>query len=340
MKYLVAAALLVASCMTPPIRFGAGKSAREAQHDRLSELLPPQLDMEKRWTGEIRTAKLRVWADDDYRAQNINWRQTFGEELEYANAVVEPVLGVHLFAEYRDWDYRAPPGATLEDVLGALAQHDPGDDVLSVVALTSSLSLVTATFEQLGLAQLAGRHAVLRGYADLEERTAFERAFPDLPADERASALEARRHHKTTVLLLHELGHTLGADHDPASGTIMNAMYSDQATAFGDHTREVMLATLDARLNPHAVPIAAPPPVLPPPAMPQEEQHRTVTIRLDSDGKVVDAATLDERLHEAAQDPDIELVVESGKQTPYSAVVKLIDRARAAGVHKIGMTTR
>ena len=338
MKYLAALAV-VAACMTPPIHFGAGKSAREAQHDQLSELLPPSLDMEKRWTGEIRTAKLRVYADDDFRAQNVSWRQTVGEELEYANAVLEPVLGVHLFAEYRDWDYRAPAGSSLDDVLTALAQHDPGDDVLSVIALTSSLSLVTATFEQLGLAQLAGRHAVLRGYADLEERTAFERAFPDLPADERAAALEARRRHKTTVLMLHELGHNLGIEHDPAPGTIMNATYSDQATAFGDHAREVALATLDARLN-HRELAAAPPPVLPPP----RKLHHEVTVRIAADGSLaldgttVDPGDLEGKLSTAlALDDELALTIQATRATPRELVVKFVDHARQLGAKNISM---
>lgn len=333
-----AAAALVAGCMSPVMHFGAGKSAHEAQHDTLAEFLPPQLDMQPRWTGAPRTAKIRVWADDEFRAQNMRWQQTFGEELEYANAVLEPVLGVHLLAEYHEWDYHAP-GATLADDLAALARQDPGDDVLSVVGLTSSLSLVTATFEELGYANMPGKHVMLRGYADLQERDAFARAFPALSTDERDAALEARRHHKTTVVLLHELAHNLGADHDPVSDTIMSATYSDHAVALSDHARETVLATLDERLNPHAVPAAAPPPVLPPPELPPEA-HRTVTIRIGSDGKVVDAATLDDRLREAAQDPETEVIVESGKQTPYSLVIKLIDRARAAGVHKIGMTTR
>jgi biopolymer transport protein ExbD len=339
MKYLAALAV-AAACVTPPIHFGAGKSAREAQHDRLSELLPPSLDMAKQWTGELRTAKLRVWADDDFRAQNVNWRQTVGEELEYANAVLEPVLGVHVFAEYRDWDYRAPAGSTLDDVLTALAQRDPGDDVLSVVGLTSSLSLVTATFEQLGLAQLAGHHAVLRGYADLEERAAFERAFPDLPVDERAAALEARRRHKTTVLLLHELGHNLGIDHDPAPGTIMNALYSDQATALGDHARQVALATLDARLN-HREVAAAPPPVLPPP----RKLHREMTVRIAADGalaldgKDVGPGDLEGDLSVAiALDRDLALTLQVTRATPHDVVVRFIDHAKALGVKTISLS--
>ncbi|HEY3803900.1 MAG TPA: biopolymer transporter ExbD [Kofleriaceae bacterium] len=332
MKYL-AAAVVAAGCMSPVMHFGAGKSAHEAQHDTLGEFLPPQLDMSPRWTSAPRTAKIRVYADDEFRAQNLKWQQAFGEQLDYANAVLEPVLGLHLDAEYREWDYHAP-GATLADDLAALAQRDPGDDVMSVIGLTSSLSLVTATFEELGYANMPGKHVMLRGYADLQERETFARAFPDLSADERDAALEARRRHKTTVVLLHELAHNLGADHDPDPDTIMNATYSDHAVAFSDRARDAMLQTIDERLHPQASP---PPAALPAP----RELHHQLTIQLRDDGTVPDTASLDDRLRDAAShDPDTEVVIQAGKHAPYAAVVKLIDRARAAGLHQIGLEAR
>ena len=101
-----------------------------------------------RWTGDVRTAKIRVYADDDYRAQNLRWQQTFGEELDYANAVLEPVLGLHLIAEYREWDFRAIAGARSPTT------------------------------------RMPGHHVIVRGCADLEERNAFPRAVPDLSGDE------------------------------------------------------------------------------------------------------------------------------------------------------------
>ncbi|HEX4455662.1 MAG TPA: biopolymer transporter ExbD [Kofleriaceae bacterium] len=345
MKYV--AVMMVSACISPVMHFGAGKSAHEAQHDRLAELLPPQLDMQPAWHDSTRTARIRVWADDDFRAQNIHWEQVFGEQLDYANAVLEPVLGLHLIADYHAWDFRAPPGSTLSDDLHALEQRDPGDDVLAVIGLTSSLSLVTASFEQLGLANMPGRHAVLRGYADLEERAAFGRAFPDLSPDEREAALEARRRHKTTVTLLHELAHDLGADHEPTADTIMNATYSDHAAAFSEQARTVALATIDARLHPErAVLATAPPPTLPPPAptLSPPRKHAELTVKLAPtgataiDGTILTPAALDERLRDvAARDPSTELVIAAPRGTPRALIVKLMDRARAQGLSLIGM---
>jgi biopolymer transport protein ExbD len=334
--------------MSPVMHFGSGKSAHQAQHDTLAEFLPPQLDMTAQWQGPPRAAKIRVWADDDFRAQNLHWEHVFSEQLDYANAVLEPVLGIHLVADYRVWEFQPPAGSTLTDDLAALEQRDPGDDdVLAVIGLTSSLSLVTATFEQLGVATMPGRHVVLRGYADLQERDVFARAFPDLSTDERDAALEARRHHKTTVTFLHELVHDLGVDHEPDPDTIMNAVYSEHAVALSDHARELALQTLSVRLGHGDATVAqAPPPRLPPPAptLSARKQHAEITVTLSAngataiDGVVLAPDALDARLREiAASDPQTELVVAAKHGTPHALVVKLIDRARAQGLSLVGM---
>src|SRR2546425_3116593 len=105
--------------------------------------MPPLLVAGQEWHGEVRALKLRVWADDEFRAQNVQWQRTFQEELDYANSVLAPMLGVTFSAEFRVWERHAP-GVTLEEDLAALAQQDPGDGVFSVVGLTSALGLASA----------------------------------------------------------------------------------------------------------------------------------------------------------------------------------------------------
>src|SRR4029078_5435393 len=180
--------------------------------------------------------------------QNIHWQQSFDEALELTNVVIEPLLGLHLVAEYAVWE-RDVPCATLTDGINALEEQDPGDRVFAVIGLTSSLPLVSATFDELGLAMLGARHMMLRGYADLEERKMYANAFPDLRPEERELALEHLRHHKTAVVLLHELGHVLGVMHDNETASIMNAMYSNHATSFPEAARDVMLRSVDERLH-------------------------------------------------------------------------------------------
>ncbi|HEX4421764.1 MAG TPA: matrixin family metalloprotease [Kofleriaceae bacterium] len=253
MKWMVVVVVFGAGCIISPVIpiGGNGKSSRELQHDTLSTLLPAQLTAQARWTGEVRVAKLRVWADDEYRAQNLRWEHGFDQELDDANQVMVPMLGVRLAAEYRPWTHHAP-GDTLSEHLEALARQDPGDDVPFVVGLTSSLSLVAATFEQIGVANLGGHHVVVRGHADLEERKMFERAFPDLDREEREAALEARRRHKVVAVLLHELSHSLGALHETAPDMVMSPTYSHHAASVGDRNRALMLIELDERLKPAA----------------------------------------------------------------------------------------
>jgi hypothetical protein len=254
MKVSVAAAVVlvagVSGCLiTPVVPIGGGKSSSQGQHERLDKLYPAQLTTQHKWRGEVRTAKLRVWADDEYRAQNMRWQHGFDEQLDYANQVLIPLLGVRLEADYQSWDHHAP-GIPLAEHLDALAHKDPGEDVVFVVGLTSSLSLVSATFDDLGMAYLGERHLVMRGHADLHERKAFERAFPRVSAQERDAVLEARRRHKTTAVLVHELAHSLGALHETEAGRIMNPSYSHTAVSISDRNRELMLITLEDRLKP------------------------------------------------------------------------------------------
>jgi len=251
---LLATAFGAGCLISPVIPIGSGSknTDKEAQHENLGKLLPAQLTATTRWPGEVRTATIRVWADEQYRAQNLRWEHGFDEQLAYVNAVLAPMLGVRLKADYRAWQHHAPNSA-LDEHLAALRRQDPGDDVAFVIGLTSSLTLVSATFHLLGLAEVGDRHLVLRGHADLEERKQFERAFPSLDAEERDEVLEARRRHKTATVLLHEIAHSLGALHettDGGAGGVMDPAYTEHAAWVGDRNRELMLITLDDRLRP------------------------------------------------------------------------------------------
>ncbi len=251
MKVMVVALGALSGCFvaSPVMQFGGGKSSEQVQHEGIDKLLPAQLTAVDRWTGELRVARLRVWADDEYRAQNVRWQHGFDEQLDYTNQVLGPMLGVRLEPEYRSWDHHAP-GETLSDHLEALAREDPGEDVAFVVGLTSSLSLVAGSFEQIGVARIGGRHLVMRGHADVEERKAFERAFPDIDREQREHVLEARRRHKTTALLIHELAHSLSALHETEPDQIMNPAYSHRAASIGARNRELMRIALEDRLRP------------------------------------------------------------------------------------------
>lgn len=219
------------------------------QRRRLGEELPATLEAPTKYEGTVRTAKVRVWADAEYRAQNVRWTRGFGDELDYANQLLEPMLGIRLEAEYKDWDRHAP-NASLRETAAELALLDPGDDVSWVFGLTSALPLVSSSTDELGVAEVLGTHIVLRGFSDGAERKAFARAFPDLEDEEREEVHDARRRHKQTVLLVHELAHTLGALHETDPAWIMHPAYRPEQASISDRNRELMLIALDDKLRP------------------------------------------------------------------------------------------
>ena len=319
--------------ITPVMHFGEGKSARQSQQDIVAEhVAPASFERSHEWDGKVSTVRIRVWADDAYRAQNVHWQQTFEAELEHANDVLGGMFGVRLVAELRSWSHAAA-GATLEDSLQALAELDPGDDVLTVVGLTSSLGLVAATFEKLGVAEVGGRHMVLRGYADLEERKTFDRVFTDLRSEERELLYQARRRHKTTGVLLHELGHNLGADHVPDEDTLMHEAYSEHAAKFDPHSRGLMLASFDRRLRRGQSAATEPAPATQSPSAARAPMR--LVIDLDAGGKVsVSGKSLDDAQLDAlfsGTDRPTDVVIRYSKGTPAEARNAILGRAQAAG---------
>lgn len=352
MKLSLSGLVLLTGCLiSPVVRFGEGKTAKQAQRDTLADYGAVRLASEEKWAGEVATKRVRVWADDQYRAQNIRWQETFTQTLDLTNVVFEPLVGVHLVPDFNVWD-RDVPGATLTDAITELQQIDSGQDVFAVIGLTSSLPLVSSTFDELGLAAINGRHIMLRGYADLEERKMYANAFPDLRPEERELALEHLRHHKTAVVLLHELGHNLGVDHETDSATIMNASYSSRATAFTPSARKTMVASVDERLRRGTpAPVMANAPVQPQQKTPRVAapaadpvrtvKHAPITIRVTRKretivaGKRFDSAALSALLQATyADDPSTKIIISEDRHVPTGVVSDLMDQLTAIGFTK------
>jgi tetratricopeptide (TPR) repeat protein len=243
---VLASVMCLAACL---IRH-KGPSRKVVQRHNLALITPVPLESTNPWKGEPRELKVRVYLDEDFRAQTMHWKQQIEEQFDDANQFLVPALGIRLeIVSYEMWEQRSA-SMSMGELAAALAAHDPGDDVAWVVGYVSSLSVASSSFEQLGVAQLLGKHVVIRGYADSGERKQLAEAFPKVPAVERNAAFDARRRHKQTVVLIHEIAHTLGAIHELDAGWIMHATYDIEMSQFSDRSRELMQISIDERLKP------------------------------------------------------------------------------------------
>ncbi len=251
---LASAARLVLFAVTAVIGLSScflwTKSSTEvAQDTELIRQMPGKLEINKPFTGEVRTARVRIWVDDDFRSQNVRWRAQIEEQLDEANQFLAPAVGLRLeVAEMKPWPVRQV-GVGLREVLVALEALDDGKGADWVLGYTSSLTLVESRFEELGVARLLGRHLVVRGYADVTERKRFERHLPETSREDREVVHQARRRHKQGLVLIHEIAHTLGAVHERDTSWIMHASYDVKMTQLSDRSRELMQLTLEGWLG-------------------------------------------------------------------------------------------
>jgi hypothetical protein len=225
-----------------------GDQREKAQRKLLLKYMPATLETPQKYDGEIRTAKVRVYADNEYRLQNLRWEDRFGDELDYANQLLQPMLGVRLEPQFVKWDRQQ--GETLQAVLDELKAKDKGDDVAWVFGLTGSLDMVSVVTDELGMAYDLDGWIVLRGFSDAAERKMFEAALPDLSAAERAELFEARHRHKQASILIHMLGHTLGAVHETDESWLMYRQYNKDMARESDKNRDLMLMAIEDRLRP------------------------------------------------------------------------------------------
>jgi hypothetical protein len=344
--------LALAGCMvTPVMKFGEGKTARQAQHDVLVDYLPERLAIEGAWKGPVKDVRVRVYADADYRAQNLKWQQTFEQQLDYANAVLASHFGIRMQPEYKTWERHAAE-VPLEDSLAVLAQLDPGSDVFVVIGLASSLTLVEASFEKLGVARIGGRHLIVRGFANLEERKAFAAAFPDLSSDERENAHETRKRHKNATVLLHEIAHAVGIPHEEIAKALMAPVYSHHVSDFSPGMTAMMLRLIDQRVGRAPSPGAANDAMLAAasggatvtPAA-ATVAHAKVTVQITQAGDAVVDGTATENMQLSsmfkelgARDALTEIIIQKHRKAPSTTITNIMELAKQAGLSKFTVT--
>lgn len=224
-----------------------GRTQTDIQRDYAKSLYPAPIGDPAVEPPEGRALIVRVYADEAHRNLTLGWQVRFYRTVQRANRVLQQQLGVRLVIDTaKPWPRQAGLGS-LDSALFDLARHDPGDDVDFVIGLTTPMPAVSSAIHQLGAANLFGKHLVLRGMDDAEEMAAFSRIFGKLDDAERDRLYAARLRHKEAVVLLHEIGHALGALHVRDKRSLMHPEVTQHASSFSDINKKLMAIGTRAR---------------------------------------------------------------------------------------------
>lgn len=211
--------------------------------------LTPHLDSQSDAKPSRVKLRARVYVAREYGSVQ-GWREQLDEQAEEANRMLQAELGAQLEIESapRDWAL-ASSTDTLDGPLAALTELDSAEKTDFVIGLVSSQPKLTFSFHELGVTRLFGKHLVLRGANDAAEFDAIERDFPALSASERQKLYRARRRHKAAAVLLHELGHALGAPHARDAHSVLSAHYSPEETGYGKGEAAYLEVALEHRAH-------------------------------------------------------------------------------------------
>ncbi|MGO8993722.1 MAG: matrixin family metalloprotease [Polyangiaceae bacterium] len=208
--------------------------------------LAPQADPKPATTSDeatpsdgVTTLRVRVHATPTYAAQTPDWKAHVGDLLAGATATLQASVGARLVLESAD-DWERPAPARLDAELAALRDEDTGDGVDLVLGLVGGLSMATEDFEQAGMSEVGGKHLVVRAPNVAREYDAVEKAFDQLSVAERTRLRRARIRHREVAVLLHEIGHALGASHQTLEGSLMRPTYDPKMSGFDAESIERM----------------------------------------------------------------------------------------------------
>lgn len=196
--------------------------------------------------ASTKTYRVRAYVTRPFTAQVADVPKSLRELFDDANEVMEPLAGVHLELDgIRTWELAAADDLT--KALAELPKAATGDDSSWVVGFVSALPRATASFHDAGMADLPGRHIVVRAPSSAMRHDAIERIYGDLPEAERQAVHLRDRRHRAAAVFLHELGHTLGALHERADGNLMFPEYRTKMKSFSPTAGETMRLLVDRR---------------------------------------------------------------------------------------------
>jgi hypothetical protein len=197
-----------------------------------------------------RVLRVRAHATAKHAAEVVDWPKQLAATLDAAGEVLGPTLGIRL--EVVSTETWAPRGGE-EDLSGRLDELvalDDGHDVDWVIGLLGSLPRLEMAYHQLGMARMPGNHLVMRAMNDAREHEAIERGFTWLDAREKSELYKARKRHKATTVLLHELGHTLGALHEVDAESVMAPRYDPKVSGLSQPALGLMRIALAKKMDP------------------------------------------------------------------------------------------
>ncbi len=192
--------------------------------------------------AEIRSLRLRAYADADYQAHAADWELRIRDEVRRANELLEVQFGIRLEVEVRPWD-RSDRGGPLADALRQLRSVERGD-ADGIVGFVGPVP-EDSWQDHLGLAPAFRPEFVLRAMLSPADLMRLEIGYDTLSAAEREAMATARRLHRETVVFLHEWAHTQGAVHECDGKWIMSERYGVVASGFSPESERLVRLTLE-----------------------------------------------------------------------------------------------
>lgn len=225
----------------------------QAQRKAAAELRPAELEQSgRRAAPVIRVNKrltLRIYFDSAYQQRERNTRRHINDLVDHASEVLQNTLHARLEIESIRPLPEQVSDNNLDVVVKRLAELDPGTDVAFVLAFVGQHPIMTLSFHELGRAEWIGKHLAMRCLDDVEEQRALASAFDTLSTEARTHLYAERKQHKETAVLLHELGHSLGAVHASDPNDLLHPEYHNTATRFTPANLTLMHYILEDRLK-------------------------------------------------------------------------------------------
>jgi Matrixin len=222
--------------------------AKRAQQRVAAESTPASIvadvaDSPSRDAG-VRVFRVRLRPDAQYLSQTIDVPKQVADLVDDANRVLVTTVALRLEVE-RIVPWTLSTDEDLDRSLQALQAEDVAGDVDLVVGLIGALPRQTDSLHEVGRAALLGKHLVVRATGRLNEDRSIDKAFYELSDDERARMLRVRKRHRALAVLLHEIGHCLGALHESDPHSLMNPSYDPKMSGFGPGGVALMRAALE-----------------------------------------------------------------------------------------------